>query len=333
MIKIDYQAVPQEYLDFIDRMKGKIQKWYDSGEMGKGKTKIKVCDECKLIFRFLLQKDYLKKIMLLEAYELPLLIILVEEKFPVLKDEREGKLASHSDLYQCLMKAFYSLGYCDTQFPDYEITKALGLEACPYCNAEELIAQDLVEEGVKIRNSELDHFFPKDLHPYLAISLYNLVPSGQICNGAACKHNKDSFEKVLVNPFDLPDSEGVLFKLKIDDKGIASYNTFEQSCKIETYIMDSSLKVNASMFKIAARYALEWKQARMVWYLHKKCSAVGYRKEMERISRVLNETLTFDTWFESEMGIVPSDYNKRKLSKLSMDIWRQLEGMRTVNAI
>ena len=70
-----------------------------------------------------------------------------------------------------------------------------------------------------------------------------------------------------------------------------------------------------------------------VWYLHKKCSAVGYRKEMERISRTVNETLTFDSWFESEMGIVPSDYNKRKLSKLSMDIWRQLEGMRTVNAI
>ena len=325
--------MPQEYLDFIDRMKDKIRKWYKSGSMGNGKTKITLCDECKVIFRFLLQKDYLKKMLLIPSDELPILIMMVEDRYPVLKDDREGTLDKHSDLFLCLLKAFYSLGYCDSQFPDFEITKALGLEACPYCNAEELIAQDLVDEGVKIRNSELDHFYPKDLHPYLAISLFNLVPSGGICNGGNCKHNKDSYEKDLVNPFSLTDSDGISFKLKIDKKGIGSYDTFMQSCEIETHVVYSPLAVNESMFMLASRYTTEKAQARLVWCLHRQCATDGYRKEMERRSRQLNTTLTFDTWFESELDIVPSDYNKHKLSKLSMDIWRQLESMRMAIAV
>ena len=325
MIKISYQNVPQRYIDFIERFKEKIQKWYSNGTIGNGDTKITVCLDCKKIFRMLLWKDYLKKLLLLPADKLPGLIAHIEKRIPILKDEREKKVNSHSDLYICLMRAFYSLGYCDKEFPDFEITQALKIKACPYCNAEEIIVQDLVDEGVKIRSSELDHFYPKELFPYLAISLYNLVPSGGICNGGNCKHNKDSYHHKLVNPFSLSDSEGIVFELSLAQRGILSYDTFEQSCRIVTCVVNNSLTVNATTFRIESRYMQEIHQAKAVWFTHQKYSPEGYKKELERISQKLNTILTFDAWFEMELGITPNDHNKHKLSKLSMDIWRQLE--------
>lgn len=328
MIKISYQNIPKEYFEFIDKFKNKVQKWYDKGTIGKGNTKITLCNECKIIFRLLLKKDNIYKLLLSPADKLPHLIVYIENRFRILKDDREGKTNSHSDLYECLKKAFYNLGYCDTNFPDFEITKALGIRACPYCNAEEIIVQDLVEEGVRIRSSELDHFYPKELFPYLAISLYNLVPSGSVCNGGNCKHNKDSYLLNLVNPFSLSDSDGLAFELDITQEGILSYDTFKQSCSIVTSIVNKSLATNVTTFLIESRYIREMDQVRKVWFTYQKYSSDGYTKEIERILHRENMVLTLETWFKQELDIDPNDYSKQKLSKLSMDIWRQLESLK-----
>ena len=325
MIKISYQNTPQKYLDLIDRFKGKIQKWYDKGAIGNGDTKIALCPECKSIFEMLLWGDNLKKLLLFPAEKLPNLIAHIEKRYPVLQNERLNKPNPHSALYECLMKAFYSLGYCDHKFPSFEITQALGVNACPYCNAEEIIIQDLKDVGKKIHSSQLDHFYPKELFPYLAICLHNLVPSGSICNGGHCKHNKDSYQFNMVNPFSLDDSEGFVFELNLIKPGILSYDKFEQSCSIVTHIANNSLAINATTFLIKSRYEQEIQQAKKVWFTHQKYSPEGYEKEIERISRKLNTPLTFDDCLEIELGISLNDYNKHKLSKLSMDIWRQLE--------
>lgn len=325
MIKISYQNIPQEYLDFIDRFKGKIKGWYDKGVIGKGGTKIALCLECKSIFEMLLWGDNLKKLLLFPAEKLPNLIAHIEKRYPVLQNERQHKMNPHSALYECLMKAFFSLGYCDHKFPSFEITQALGVNACPYCNAEEIIIQDLKDVGKKIHSSQLDHFYPKELFPYLAICLHNLVPSGSICNGGNCKHNKDSYQLNLVNPFSLDDSEGFVFELNLIKPGILSYDKFEQSCCIVTHIANNSLTINATTFLIKSRYKQEIQQAKKVWVTHQKCSPEGYEKEIEHISQKLNTLLTYDDWLEIELGISLNDYNKHKLSKLSVDIWRQLE--------
>ena len=330
MIKIEYPSVPQEYLDYIDHFKGKIKKWYDAGEMGNKAGKISLCDECKLLFRFLLKSDNLKKLLLLTADQLPVLINETERHFPVLKNDRINRPKTRSNLYLCLNKAFYSLGYCEPLFPDFKLTQALGLKACPYCNEEEIIVWNFEDEGLTIKNSELDHFYPRELYPYLAISLYNLVPSGKICNQGDCKHNKDTLVEGLKSPFELPDSEGFLFELVLDKGGITSYDTFSTSCGIETHVVYKDLYDNARVFRINLRYSTEMKQARRVWSLHKHCEAEGYQKMAAQKEKALGTTFTFDQWFESELDIIPHDYNKHKLSKLSMDIWRQLEKMRPV---
>lgn len=328
MIKIGYASVPQEYFDYISRFKGKIQKWYEKGEMGNGKTKVDVCWKCKVIFRYLKNKDNLKKYLLVPADKLPDLIQYIERKYPELKDDREGTSDERSELYVCLSKAFDVLGYRENDFPDFALCSSIGVKACPYCNEEDIITYEIKDEDVKIRNSELDHFYPREKHPYLSISLYNLIPSGSICNGGHCKHHKDVYKEQLVNPFSLSDSEGIRFELDVIEKGLMTYSTFEKACRIKTLVIDKRLASNANMFLIAGRYKEELDQAKFIWALHFECGADGYRKAMEEKSKKLGLQLTFEDWFYSETQVDPRDYNKRKLSKLSVDIWRQAENGR-----
>lgn len=56
----------------------------------------------------------------------------------------------------------------------------LGIEVCPYCNRQYI--NKFEYEGSNKTTGDLDHFFIKSKYPYLALSLYNFIPSCQICN-------------------------------------------------------------------------------------------------------------------------------------------------------
>lgn len=330
MIKIGYSAVPQEYLDFIQKFKGKMEKWLRKRVIGNQGTQVALTDEGRLIFRYLNKGDNLKKYLLTDAKKYRDLIDYVEKRFPDLKKLRDGDKTANKSLYQCLSKAFDALGYGDADFPGFPLCNTLGLKSCPYCNAEELTTQKLEDIGKELRDSELDHFYPRKLFPYLAISLYNLIPSGKLCNGGNCKHEKDTYKEGLTNPFELNDSEGIEFTMDIKGKGILSYDTFEQSVEIETKVVDDALEDNCRIFLLKNRYKKEKRQALRIWKLHKECEAEGYRKMVERKSRVLGTKLDFEKWFAAETDININNYNDHKLSKMSMDIWKQLEKIRRV---
>ena len=64
------------------------------------------------------------------------------------------------------------------------ITEHLEMTVCPYCALESI--QTYSEISIR---PELDHFYPKTRFPFLAISLYNLIPAGPICNQ---KHKRNN---------------------------------------------------------------------------------------------------------------------------------------------
>ncbi len=55
------------------------------------------------------------------------------------------------------------------------------VKVCPYCNSESVYALEVVDRQ-KPYLSSFDHFFPKHRYPFLALSLYNLIPSCFRCN-------------------------------------------------------------------------------------------------------------------------------------------------------
>lgn len=69
-----------------------------------------------------------------------------------------------------------------SQYNAYAFIRNLGIAVCPYCDEEYIEVLDTAD-GKTIRTLEIDHFFPKSQYPALALCFFNLVPSGQNCNG------------------------------------------------------------------------------------------------------------------------------------------------------
>lgn len=68
----------------------------------------------------------------------------------------------------------------DKDWGPYQLTKSLGIRVCSYCNRQYTFS--LSKGKNKITRPELDHFLPKNEHPLLALSFFNLIPSCTICN-------------------------------------------------------------------------------------------------------------------------------------------------------
>ncbi|CAH1200501.1 hypothetical protein PAECIP111893_01400 [Paenibacillus plantiphilus] len=61
----------------------------------------------------------------------------------------------------------------------YQFVTMLNVKVCPYCNRQYIFT--ICEESGKTRG-KLDHFYDKATYPYLALSMYNLIPCCSICN-------------------------------------------------------------------------------------------------------------------------------------------------------
>lgn len=87
-----------------------------------------------------------------------------------------------------------------------EILKELNVNVCPYCNRMYTIT--LEKGGVR---PQLDHYYPKNIYPYLSVSLYNLIPSCSICNQK--KSSLDPMEKPILNPYKEEFGSDVIFEI------------------------------------------------------------------------------------------------------------------------
>lgn len=80
---------------------------------------------------------------------------------------------------------------CQKESTAYWLQRQLGVKVCPYCNR--MYTTTLFGEE-KIR-PDFDHFYPKSKYPYLAVSLFNLIPSCSMCN----KKKGDKAEVIYEN--------------------------------------------------------------------------------------------------------------------------------------
>lgn len=111
----------------------------------------------------------------------------------------------------------------------HKLLSLMGIEICPYCQrnyisnytekndkkCEEEDNKEVEENKVEENNDEkttatLDHFYPKADYPFLALSLYNFVPSCQVCN-SIFKGDADTCDSIY--PYEEGfDELGVKFK-------------------------------------------------------------------------------------------------------------------------
>ncbi|MDQ1433148.1 MAG: hypothetical protein QG634_433 [Patescibacteria group bacterium] len=84
-----------------------------------------------------------------------------------------------------------------------KLVELLSIKTCPYCNRNFVVNFD---NGTTV---ELDHYFPKNEYSYLAISLYNLIPSCHTCN------HKKSTQKLKIYPYKESFSDYMKFDYKV----------------------------------------------------------------------------------------------------------------------
>lgn len=114
---------------------------------------------------------------------------------------------------ECCEKIINYKKFIDGQEEAYALLRKLDVRVCPYCNriytvtlpSKEELAD---EENFRTTRATFDHFYPKTRYPYLALNLFNLVPSCGICNS-----NKSDFLQEIVYPYDESFEKNVVFRL------------------------------------------------------------------------------------------------------------------------
>ena len=75
----------------------------------------------------------------------------------------------------------------------HKLLSLMEIEVCPYCQRNYITNYE--KDNEEKTTADLDHFYPKSLYPFLALSLYNFIPSCQICN-SRFKGSKDTYNSV-----------------------------------------------------------------------------------------------------------------------------------------
>ncbi len=202
-----------------------------------------------------------------------------------------------------------------------EFIKELDVNVCPYCNRNYIF--NFSKNNKEQATAQLDHFFDKQSYPYLAVSLYNLVPSCGTCNQRKSSKNENIF---------YPYNESFNDNAKFVYKGIRADN--------KTTFLDSS----RIMFEIQAintfqkekvKKHIEVFNLKNLYDEHKDVISELLQKKEIYSDSYIDELLNKyeGTLFKNREDLLrlitcgyvnDEDINKRPLSKLTKDISEEL---------
>lgn len=199
----------------------------------------------------------------------------------------------------------------------YNLLEILKVNVCPYCNRMYTFT---VKSGNKKTRPEFDHYFPKSIYPFLAISIYNLIPSCGICN----KGKSDTLPKNILYPYeDSFEDMNIYFELQDTIKHILYKSTAHDSIvKLKSNSSQDIIDAYNNIFKID--YLYNQHRDYIIDIIRKKhifnddlINSLYYSYGEIFNNRQDIESLLFNT-YNAE------NYSQRPLSKLTNDIIIQL---------
>jgi hypothetical protein len=130
------------------------------------------------------------------------------------EDRQSRRRALYKELNQIFNYKAFTTSYPPARWGAYQLVSKLNINVCPYCNRQYtfMILNDDPAHRGKTR-ARLDHFYDKATYPYLAVSLYNLIPCCSICN-SDFKGSDDFTIDTHLHPY--ADEFGQYFKFGID---------------------------------------------------------------------------------------------------------------------
>ena len=203
--------------------------------------------------------------------------------------------------------------------------KDLDVKVCPYCNRNYIL--NFQKKGKENATAQLDHFFDKKKYPYLAISIYNLVPSCGTCN-----QRKSTKQENIFYPYLESFNNSAKFSLKgiksrdelkkenldfFDEKRIElDYKILNDKDKVEKHIEVFNIK---NLYNEHKDIVSELLQKRVIYsddYLESLLDEYEGKlfNNKEHLLRLITGGYIED-----------KDINKRPLSKLIKDISEELD--------
>jgi len=231
------------------------------------------------------------------------------------------------EIYDIIKRIFVTNGY-ESYFSKenktyyaYNFTKELGLHSCPYCNRNYISTIERINKNNKKTRPQIDHFFPKAIYPFLAISFYNLLPCCTTCNHM--KSNDDSYIKKLKSPYEIQ-NEDFKFSYLLNGMSILDLTLIDDiTCEDEQdikIILDKKIISNNKCFELEKLYE-ESHQDIVIELIVKKLNYPNsYINELKNFGFSKNEIYRYLLCNYSKIN----EFHKRPLSKLISDIADEL---------
>lgn len=237
------------------------------------------------------------------------------EKVKNVVDEKYKALLSESKKFRDELLGAY--GYEHSNL--LELARWLNVKTCPYCNMQYTLCAEAYKDGElveKMAKFQYDHFFDKAEYPMLSMSLYNLIPSCASCNQGKSKRPLS----MAFHPYSTAIKDTFRFRVKDPSDLLAGGDDKKIEIKL---VPQKPVDVDAynEMFHIESLYQRHRDVAREVFaraYVdpyYEDGSNFEFLKDSNFMERL-------------EKGFYPDeeDIDKRPLTKLQQDLWKQAKG-------
>jgi len=196
------------------------------------------------------------------------------------------------------------------------IEQNIEVHSCYYCNIEYI--NKFEASNGEIKNSfTLDHMIDKATYPFLALSLYNLIPSCYTCNTKVKGKNEIKNLSPSDNNFDF--DEKVKFKTFLTNENLQ----IDKNNDIELFLKeDFSNKFDKYIEILQLDNRYKYHKDKVIEMIKKRRDYPDSRiKELSDITKKTQEEIKQDLF-----GIyLNEDLHKRPLSKLIKDISEELK--------
>lgn len=198
------------------------------------------------------------------------------------------------------------------------------IKACLYCNSQFTL---VINNGTrKLAKFQFDHFFPKKKHPYLSISLYNLIPSCASCN--QCKTDRNYGLTEIAHPYYDDFQALTQFEINLDAHNRLLQGALVPENEINVYLSNMNDPRVHNQNSFTAIESIYKRHTDIVKEIYLKAYAYRNGGKEALMNLEHNGERLFASEDEIEWLLLAnykqvSDINKRPLAKFMQDIAKQ----------
>lgn len=186
------------------------------------------------------------------------------------------------------------------------------INVCPYCNRNfinPIYKENSVGTDNENQSPDIEHFFPKSIHPFLSLSISNLLPSCAFCN--KIKSDVDTYKHNCLSPYEIKNSD-FRFDFSLELNQVKEVKLISKTdCKnseilhLESLYNEVHSKYINDMFDDVLKYT---KRNKEFLDTFKILTEDDYKK-------------LFRNYYKEE------DFNKHPLSKMTKDLYNQINSL------